>query len=286
MNCLYARANSKFHLVLSDRNCPNLFESVVIDDNLKSTPYAYPSSLESDEWFSYSLATTDDIEENGEDDEKISDPLERLNRQIKTSLPTLAEEQYKSVKYIIFQPKDSEWFYLQKVPLKSKIYGKKLLTFSEQPKVVNTPFIIIHEEPDALYNTRTNTLYFKNINRINDIFNNINILYREASKPEMQTFLDLSLISIQDGFNVGKISLINSKHIAIVLNEYNSHSDDIKEELHSYMENLPDLPRDENGKYVIKNDTDLRTFIYALQERYYTTIATKKNRLAKSFIQK
>ncbi|PNC56156.1 hypothetical protein, partial [Acinetobacter baumannii] len=87
-------------------------------------------------------------------------------------------------------------------------------------------------------------------------------------------------------FDIDKISMVNSKHIALVLSQYNSYDDAVKIELHSYMEQINDLSKDENGKYIINNDEDLRIFIYALQERYYTTFATKENRLAKSFIKK
>lgn len=287
MNCLYARANSKFYLVLSDDNCPDLF-TFLDTDNIKAVPYTYPSSLEDDEWFYHVLKKDEDEDEDEEsdEDEKISDPLERLNRQIKTSLPTIDESDYQKILYIVYRKSGTDWFILQKIPNKSKVYGKKVLTFSEQAQVVTKPFIIINEEPDALYNITTNNLYFKNISRINNVFNNLNLLYREASKPEKQTFLNLPLLNVSSDFDIDKISMVNSKHIALVLSQYNSYDDAVKTELHSYMEQINDLSKDENGKYIINNDEDLRIFIYALQERYYTTFATKENRLAKSFIKK
>lgn len=287
MNCLYARANSKFYTVLSDDNCPDLFTSVDTS-NIKAVPYTYPSSLEDDEWFYHVLKKDDDSDESedSDEDEKISDPLERLNRQIKTSLPTIGESDYQKILYIVYRKSGSDWFVLQKIPNKSKVYGKKILTFSEQAQVVTKPFVIINEEPDALYNIATNTLYFKNISRVNNVFNNLNLLYREASNPEKQTFLNLPLLNVASDFDVNKISMVNSKHIALVLSQYNSYDDAVKTELHTYIEQIADLSKDENGKYIINNDEDLRIFIYALQERYYTTSATKENRLAKSFVKK
>ena len=113
MNCLYARSNSKFHLVLSDDNCPDFFTSVNLDE-ISSVPYSPTAILEEDDWFSINLSKTENTVEVATED-KISDPLELLSRQINTTLPTLKADQYKGVKYFVFEPSGKKWFLLQKV---------------------------------------------------------------------------------------------------------------------------------------------------------------------------
>lgn len=278
MNCLYARSNSKFHLVLSDDNCPQLFTNINLDQ-ISSVPYNPTSILEEDDWFSINLSKT----ESEENEEKISDPLELLSRQIDTTLPNLKTKQYKDVKYFVFEPSGKKWFLLQKVLSGSKIYGKRLLTVSDQPEILQQPVIIINEEPDALYNYETNTLYFKKLDKLNSIFSNINSLYREATKEEMDTFFQMDLIAVDQNFSTNKIGMLNRKNIALILETYKAYDADVKKELHSYIDNLS-LPKNDEGKYIIDNDKNLKNFIYALQERYYTTLATQEKRLAQAFI--
>ena len=281
MNCLYARSNSKFHLVLSDDNCPDFFTSVNLDE-ISSVPYSPTAILEEDDWFYINLSKTENTAEVATED-KISDPLELLSRQINTTLPTLKADQYKGVKYFVFEPSGKKWFLLQKVLSGSKIYGKKILTVSDQPKLIEKPVIIINEEPDALYNYETNTLYFKKLEKLNSIFSNINSLYREATKEEMDTFFQMEIISVDQQFTTNKIGMLNRKNIALILETYNSYDADVKKELHSYIDNL-NLPKNGDGKYIIDNDKNLKNFIYALQERYYTTLATHEKRLAQAFV--
>jgi hypothetical protein len=203
-----------------------IFTSVNLDE-ISSVPYSPTAILEEDDWFSINLSKTENTAEVATED-KISDPLELLSRQINTTLPTLKADQYKGVKYFVFEPSGKKWFLLQKVLSGSKIYGKKILTVSDQPKLIEKPVIIINEEPDALYNYETNTLYFKKLEKLNSIFSNINSLYREATKEEMDTFFQMEIISVDQQFTTNKIGMLNRKNIALILETYNSYDADVK----------------------------------------------------------
>lgn len=280
MNCLYARSNSKFHLVLSGDNCPDFFTDIDLE-SLSAVPYTPTAILEEDDWFRIELKKDKEI---AEESEKISDPLERLSRQITdTTLPNLMQTQFKDVKYFIFERHDKKWFFLQKVLSGSKVYGKKILTVSDQPQLLQKPVIIINEEPDALYNYETNELYFKKIEKLNSIFTNITSLYRDATEEEVKTFFQMDLLAVDASFTVDKVGMLNLKNIALILETYNQYDEDIKKELHLYIDTVG-LEKNDAGKYIIDNDKSLKQFVYALQERYFTTLATKEKRLAQAFV--
>ena len=99
----------------------------------------------------------------------------------------------------------------------------------------------------------------------------------------MDTFFQMEIISVDQQFTTNKIGMLNRKNIALILETYNSYDADVKKELHSYIDNL-NLPKNGDGKYIIDNDKNLKNFIYALQERYYTTLATHEKRLAQAFV--
>lgn len=276
MNCLYARANSKFHLVLSDDKCPDFFADVDVSD-IKSIEYSTTGSLEEDEWYHIVLGKPDHT-----NPDTISDPLERLHRQTQTGLDVILQDDYKNIIYFVYRKSGSDWLIVEKVYSASK-FSKKFISFSEQPEIFNKPLIILNERPDALYNTNTNTLYFKKLIGLETIFNNINSLFKEATESEITEFLKLDSLSVHQDFDLSKVSITTSKLLASALLTYESHSDDTKEELLRYLDDLK-LPKDKDNKFIIKDDKDLRNYIYALQERYFKTKATKEERLAKSYV--
>jgi hypothetical protein len=44
------------------------------------------------------------------------------------------------------------------------------------------------------------------------------------------------------------------------------------------------LPTDANGKYTITDEESLKNFVYAIQERFYTTQASTEKRLAQAYV--
>ena len=88
----------------------------------------------------------------------------------------------------------------------------------------------------------------------------INSLYREATKEEMDTFFQMEIISVDQQFTTNKIGMLNRKNIALILETYNSYDADVKKELHSYIDNL-NLPKNGDGKYIIDNDKNLKNYV-------------------------
>ena len=60
--------------------------------------------------------------------------------------------------------------------------------------------IIIASKPDAVYNIHENRLYFKDFFRVTKIFKGLEILYKEATNDEINTFLRPSFCEKRSGF--------------------------------------------------------------------------------------
>ena len=78
-----SRNNRKFHTVLSGSKCPDFF---TLTDPTQLTKVTYTSTavLQPDEWFEVDLNTLPDV----------SNPLEKLSRQVNNSLPKISKIQY------------------------------------------------------------------------------------------------------------------------------------------------------------------------------------------------
>ena len=273
MNFLYSRNNRKFHTVLSGSKCPDFF---TLTDPTQLTKVTYTSTavLQPDEWFEVDLNTLPDV----------SNPLEKLSRQVNNSLPKISKIQYKDILYIVFKKSNEDYFYLQKILPSAKVYGKKLVSFSSQPDLIEQPIIIVAEAPDAIYEISTKKLIFKKLDLLESIFTGLNTLFRTATTTEVTQFFQLGgLLSIDPLYTVDKVGISNRKNIAKALDLYNSYSPQIQQDLHFYLQTLG-LPVDANGKYIINDERSLKNFAYAIQERFYTTQASMQDRLAQAYV--
>lgn len=273
MNFLYSRNNRKFHTVLSGSKCPDFFTST---DPTQLTKVTYTSAavLQADEWFEVDLNTLPNV----------SDPLEKLNRQVNNSLPTISRIQYKDILYIVFKKSNEDYFYLQKILPSAKVYGKQLVSFSSQPDLIEQPIVIVAEVPDAIYEISTKKLIFKKLDFLESIFTGLNTLFRTATTAEVTQFFQLGgLLAIDPLYTVDKVGIPNRKNIAKALDIYNSYTPQIQQSLHAYIQTLG-LPADANGKYIITDEQSLKNFAYAIQERFYTTQASMQDRLAQAYV--
>lgn len=271
MNFLYSRNNGKFHIVLSDKNCPNLYTDIDIT-TLKYKDYSPNILLADDEWYKTTIIKSE-----------IGDPLELLSRQVNTSLNTITKDQYVNILYLVYRENSGDYFYLQKIRSNEKMFGKRKLSFSNQPEIFEQPIIAISEIPDAIYQISSNTLFFKHLGAMNSIFSGINELYREATNQEVDEFLALDdLLDVESSFDTKKIKIPTRKNLAYALDVYKSLDTATKTKLHAYISSLQ-LPSNDDGKYLINSEESLNDFICAIQEKFYTTEATKEKRLAQAY---
>jgi len=273
MNFLYSRNNKKFHIVLSGQNCPDFFTSTN-PSQLTKVSYTSTGILQADEWFEVDLNTLPNVR----------DPLELLNRQVNNSLPTISRIQYKDILYIVFKKSNENYFYLQKILPSAKVYGKQLVSFSSQPNLIEQPIVIVAEVPDAVYEISTRKLIFKKLDFLESIFKGLNSLYRVATIAEVTQFFQLGgLLAIAPSYTEDKVGIPNRKSIAKALDIYNAYTPQIQQNLHTYIQTIG-LPTNANGKYAITDEQSLKNFVYAIQERFYTTQASMQDRLAQAYV--
>lgn len=274
MNFLYSRNNRKFHIILSGQNCPDFYTSTIPTQFIK-IPYSSTGILQGNEWYEVDLNTLPNV----------SDPLEKLNRQASTTLPIISRIQYKDILYIVFKKTNEDYFYLQKILPSAKVYGKQLVSFSSQPNLIEQPIVIVAEVPDAIYEISTRKLLFKKLDFLESIFTGLNSLYRTATTAEVTQFFQLGgLLAVDPLYTVEKVGIPNRKNIAKALDTYNGYTPQIRQSLHTYIQTLG-LPTDANGKYIIADEESLKKFVYAIQERFYTTEASTEKRLAQAYVQ-
>lgn len=147
--------------------------------------------------------------------------------------------------------------------------------------------LCINSLPDAIYQTEEDTLIFKNLATISSVFRGIDILYKEATKEEVENFLGEEFIELSDGFNVDKVSKPNRKRVALAMDTLASLPPEDKDQMlsyiHSYCEHKLEFDQ-ANSKFEVKTDEELKYLLYGIEQRFYTTHLGQEKRLANSVV--
>ncbi len=141
--------------------------------------------------------------------------------------------------------------------------------------------IEIREKPDAVYLKKADTLVFKDISKIKTIFPGIEEIQREATQPEVNSFLHHSFISTTNQYSSMNVGSLNRKRIADIGSKYTNLSNSNKHKLVEYAKKQSGLKMN-NGKFVINSEADLKNLLYAMDQRYYYADIYGENRLANS----
>ena len=175
-------------------------------------------------------------------------------------------------------------YYFQKMTA-NHLLKKQWFSASAAPTLVKeSPIIIINNFPDGVYDRNDNILYFKKLTAIKSIFRGIEILYREATDVETQTFLNNDFLRLTDGFNIQSVTSSNRKRIALVQDTLNTYTQDEKDNIHRYIQPYCQNINYQNGAFEINNDNDLKHIIYGIDQRFYTTHLRNEKRIANSII--
>ena len=93
------------------------------------------------------------------------------------------------------------------------------------------------------------------------------------------------MINLEEDFTVDKVSLSNRKRIAEVARAYNAYTNIQKDELKSYISQYSngDLEYNEQDKkFIIRNDTELRLLLFGMQMRFYKQPLSEEVQVATS----
>lgn len=243
-----------------------------IQDLKLGKSYTPTYKLEDDEWF-----FIDKFKDRGYNNAFIDKKTNST-----TTLNQLEEKKYPKIKYLCCQENNLKYF--QKV-LPSNIISKKWFAISNAPVLEdNKKIIYLSNIPDAIYDTKADKLYFRDISRIKVIFKNIDELYREATQVEINDFLKQDFIELTNDYSSSNVKVRNRKRIALVVEQLKKFTQAEKKKIFDYIHKYcKEVPFNE-GKFSISTEEDLKLVLFGIDERYYTTNLSKEKRLANSII--
>jgi len=196
----------------------------------------------------------------------------------------LKKENFPKIDFIFSLQGDDLFF--QKITPSLYVDKKGIFYIGEAVKIdegINR--LIINEQPDAIYFKQHDLLVFRNLARISSIFKGIDLLYREATQQETESFLMSNFISLKDDYNANKVSKPNRKRIALAQNTLDGMSQEDKLGVLSYINDYCGdhlIYNEENQQFEISTDDDLKLLLYGVEQRFYTTKYGKEKRLANS----
>jgi hypothetical protein len=196
----------------------------------------------------------------------------------------LTKDNFSKITYLFSVQGDD--FYFQKIT-PSLFVKRKTLVFGEAAKLETSQTrLVINALPDAVYFKAADTLIFKSLATISSIFKGIDELYKEATKEEVEQFLDKSFIELSNDYNVETVSKPNRKRIGLAMATLEAMSDDDKTNMLDYIDGYCGEQKlrfdKENQKFEISNDDELKLLLYGIEQRFYTTPFGHEKRLANS----
>lgn len=174
-------------------------------------------------------------------------------------------------------------YYFQRVT-PTQIVERKLISLRRNQLVEDGPSLVIKNEADAYYDKKKDILYFRSLNAIKGIFRGIDFLFREATDDEVNSFLNQNFIKLESDYGVDSVKTYNRKRIGLVSDlliqmdkkQLDSTLDYVRKYCH-------DLKFDSDEKrFVIASEEDLKSLVYGIDQRFYTTEVSGEKRLANS----
>lgn len=249
----------------------SLFDAVVVDLNA-CIPYNPDHNLDEDSWFK--------IEAFSQKTfcigllKKVFDSKDYHD---------LTKDNFSKITYL-FSVQGDDFFFQKITP--SLFVKRKTLVFGEAAELEKSQTrLVINALPDAVYFKAADTLIFKSLATISSIFKGIDELYKEATKEEVEQFLDESFIELSNDYGVEKVSKPNRKRIGLAMKTLESMSADDKANMLEYIDGYCEqkLKFDQqNKKFEISTDEDLKLLVYGIEQRFYTTPFGREKRCANS----
>ncbi|SNX61163.1 hypothetical protein SAMN06296273_2616 [Nitrosomonas ureae] len=195
----------------------------------------------------------------------------------------LTKKQFPGIAYLCAV--QGSHYYFQKIT-PSLFVTKRMIAFGEIAELENDGGrIAVNAMPDAIYQKDADTLLFRNLAAISSIFAGIDGLYKEATKEEVEAFLDNSFVELSNGYGVEKVSKPNRKRVALAMSTLAEMPDADRNQMllyiHSYCEEQLKFDAD-NKKFEITSDTKLKSLLYGIEQCFYTTLIGKEKRLENS----
>lgn len=200
-----------------------------------------------------------------------------------TAFNQIATDNYKNIKYLCC--KQNNLYLFQKMSA-NQLLSKKWFKITDSPTIqTNQPIIVINEWIDAVYDKNNDTLYFKDIIKIKQMFKGIEALYRTATHKEVNKFLSKNFILLGKTFTSDNVQIANRKRIAMALDTLNSFTSSEVNQVVDYTKHYcPKVPIDKS-KFLIETEEHLKLVLFGIEQRYYTTSIHPEKRLANSILE-
>ncbi|WP_370317185.1 ATP F0F1 synthase synthase [Pseudoalteromonas sp.] len=176
-------------------------------------------------------------------------------------------------------------FYFQKIT-PSLFVTRKMIAFGEAAELENTEKrLVVNEFADAVYFKGKDRLVFRSLATISSIFKGIDVLYKEATNEEVESFLEEDFIELSGDFSSEKVSKPNRKRVALAMDTLAAMPAEDRDQMcsyiHSYCEQKLKFDKD-NSKFEVTTDDELKYLLYGIEQRFYTTPLGRERRLANS----
>lgn len=210
--------------------------------------------------------------------------IDLLTKTISTvDLDSLTRAEFDKIDYLFVI--DERFIFFQNVSKSKLVSQKKIVNLGEgftyKPDCAE---IVIRDLPDAIYDKNTDSLYFRKLESITSIFRGIDLLYREATQEETDTFLANDFIILKDDYSGNKVKTANRKRIALAAKTLSELDELDRKNIFKYIgDYCPDLKVSENS-FEVGSENELKMLLYGIEQRFYTTLVGGEKRLANSII--
>lgn len=266
---LSQRENNKYRKMLSSE------ETIFMEfdpENVSTSPYTPGATLQDDDWFCITNAKREEYS------------IDLLCETFTTAdLDSLTREEFGKIDYLFVL--DDRFIYFQNVSKSKLVVQKRIVHFGEGFKYKgDCAEIVIKELPDAIYDKNNDNLYFHRLESIAGIFKGIDILYREATQEETDSFLANDFISLKGNYSSRQVKTANRKRIALAAKTLSELEEAERKNIFKYIgDYCPDLKVSENS-FEVGSENELKMLLYGIEQRFYTTPVGGEKRLANSVI--
>ena len=266
---LSQRENKKYRKMLSSEE--TIFPEFD-PDNTSTSPYTPGATLQDDDWFCITNAKGKDYS------------IDLLSESFSTAdMDSLTRAEFDKIDYLFVI--DDRFIFFQNVSKSKLVSQKRIVHFGEGfTYKTDCAEIVIRDLPDAIYDKTTDSLYFRRLESITGIFRGIDMLYREATQEETDTFLANDFISLKDDYSSNKVKTANRKRIALAAKTLSELDESDRKNIFKYIgDYCPDLKVSENA-FEVGSENELKMLLYGIEQRFYTTPVGGEKRIANSII--
>lgn len=263
------RENNKYRKMLSSEEA--VFPTFVPED-ISTSPYTPGATLQDDDWFCITNAREKEYS------------IDLLSETYSTAdLDSLTRAEFDKIDYLFVL--DDKFIFFQSVSKSKLVSQKRIVHFGEGfTYKTDCAEIVIRDLPDAIYDKTTDSLYFRRLESITGIFRGIDMLYREATQEETDSFLANDFISLKDDYSSSRVKTANRKRIALAAKILSDLDESDRKHIFRYIEDYcPNLRVSENA-FEIGSENQLKMLLYGIEQRFYTTPVGGEKRFANSVI--